>query len=76
MKRLILTILYGLVMLAIIVGLYYVALWVFAELAIPVPLMAVKIVFVIIVLVAIIWLVRVLFGEGGPPNWFFGGPGP
>ena len=58
-------ILWLLVGLCVVVGVYYVAVWVFAQLGIPIPAMALKIVLIIIGLIALIYLIGILSGGGG-----------
>ena len=60
------SILWLLVGLCVIVGVYYVVIWVFGQLGIPIPAMAVKIVLIIIGLIGLIYLIRILFGGGAP----------
>jgi hypothetical protein len=60
-----LAIIYFLIGVCVIFGLYHLILWVFGQIGVPVPAMAVKVVMVILVLVAIAWLIMALFGGGG-----------
>jgi hypothetical protein len=65
MVNIVFAILWGLVGVACLVGLYWLVLWVFNWLGLPVPEKVGKVVLVIIVLLAIIWLATILF-RGGP----------
>jgi hypothetical protein len=65
MAHLIISILWILVAVALLVGLYYVIIWVFEQLGLPLPAMAVKIGFIVIGLLVLIWLISAIFGGGG-----------
>jgi hypothetical protein len=68
MLNLILSVLYLLLFIALLAGLYRVAQWVFAKLSIDVPQQVYTIIGVILVLLVLIWLVTALF-QGGPMPW-------
>jgi hypothetical protein len=63
-------VLYCLIGLCVLVGVFYVVLWVLGKLGIDVPPKAVTIVWVIICLLILIWLIQALFGGGGMPFHF------
>ncbi len=65
MASIAISVLWMLVSVCIIVGLYYVVIWVLEQLGIPVPAMAVKICLLILGLLVLIWLISTLFGAGG-----------
>ena len=55
----------GLIGLCLRVGAVYVALWVFAALGIVLPAMIVKIIWIVVVLVAVLYVYRALKAAGG-----------
>jgi hypothetical protein len=62
-------ILWLLIGLCVIVGAYYAVLWVCAQLGVPLPPMAVKIVLIVIGLLFLIYLITLIAGGGGIPLW-------
>ena len=70
MFSLVIGLLYVLVAIALLVGLYWLAIWVFAKLEISVPERALRVVMVVLVLVVIIWMISALHA-GRPiiPAW-------
>ena len=52
------TILYALLYLAIVVGIIYLVLWVLAKLGIAIPANIVNVIWVILLLLAVIWILE------------------
>jgi len=61
----IVSILWALVSLCIAVGVIYLILWVIGQLGLVIPANIVKIIWVVLVLLAIIWIVQHFFIGGG-----------
>lgn len=69
MGQLIIDIIYVLIAIACVVGLYYLIVWVLEYLGIPVPMMVLRIVFLILALLILAWVVSIFIG-GSPPLAF------
>jgi len=61
----IVTILYALISLAIAVGVIYLILWVLGQLGLSIPPNIVKVIWVILILLVLIWIVEYFFAGGG-----------
>lgn len=62
MGQLIIDVIYVLIAIACVVGLYYLVIWVLDYLGIPVPTMVLRIVFLIIALLILAWVVSIFLG--------------
>jgi hypothetical protein len=62
MGELIIQVIYVLIAIACVVGLYYLVVWVLDYLGIPVPQMVLRIVFLIIALFILAWVVSIFVG--------------
>lgn len=62
MGQLIIDVIYVLIAIACVVGLYYLVVWVLDYLGIPVPAMVLKIVFLILALLILAWVVSIFLG--------------
>lgn len=66
MGQLIIDIIYVLITIACVVGLYYLVVWVLEYLGIPLPVMVLRIVFLIIALLILAWVVSIFLGGAAP----------
>lgn len=66
MGQLIIDVIYVLIAIACVVGLYYLVVWVLEYLGIPVPQMVLRVVFLILGLLILAWVVSIFIG-GAPP---------
>jgi hypothetical protein len=64
--QLIIDIIYVLITIACVVGLYYLVVWVLEYLGIPIPMMVLRIVFLIIALLILAWVVSIFIGGSAP----------
>jgi len=69
MGQLIINVIYVLITIAAVVGLYYLVVWVLEYLGIPIPVMVLRIVFLIIALLILAWVVSLFLG-GSLPGGF------
>lgn len=69
MGQLVIDVIYVLIAIACIVGLYYLVTWVLAYLGIPVPSMVLKIVFLILALLVLAWVVSIFLGGSMPGSF-------
>ena len=66
MGQLIIDIIYVLITIACVVGLYYLVVWVLEYLGIPIPVMVLRIVFLILALLILAWVVSIFIGGSAP----------
>lgn len=66
MGQLIIDVIYVLIAIAVIVGLYYLVVWVLDYLGIPIPMMVLRIVFLILGLLILAWVVSIFLGGSLP----------
>ncbi len=62
MGQLIIDVIYVLIAIACVVGLYYLIVWVLEYLGIPIPQMVLRIVFLILALLILAWVVSIFIG--------------
>ena len=62
MGQIIINVIYVLITIACVVGLYYLVVWVLEYLGIPIPVMVLRIVFLIIALLILAWVVSIFIG--------------
>lgn len=70
MGQLIIDVIYVLIAIACVVGLYYLVVWVLNYLGIPVPTMVLRIVFLILALLILAWVVSIFLGGSMPSSSF------
>lgn len=66
MGQLIIDVIYVLITIACVVGLYYLVIWVLEYLGIPIPMMVLRIVFLILALLILAWVVSIFLGGAAP----------
>lgn len=66
MGQMIIDIIYVLITIACVVGLYYLVVWVLEYLGIPIPVMVLRIVFLILALLILAWVVSIFLGGTAP----------
>ncbi len=66
MGQMIIDIIYVLITIACVVGLYYLVVWVLEYLGIPIPVMVLRIVFLIVALLILAWVVSIFIGGSAP----------
>jgi hypothetical protein len=64
MFHLFVTVIWILIAICVLFGLYYLVIWVLGQLGVAIPPMVLKIVMLIIGLLILLWLVTALFGAG------------
>jgi hypothetical protein len=64
MLHLFVTIIWILIAICVLFGLYYLVVWVLGQLGVAIPAMVLKIIMLIIGLLILLWLVMALFGGG------------
>lgn len=69
MGQLIIDVIYVLIAIACVVGLYYLVVWVLNYLGIPVPTMVLRIVFLILALLILAWVVSIFLGGSTPSSF-------
>jgi hypothetical protein len=62
----IIDVIYVLIAIACVVGLYYLVVWVLEYLGIPIPVMVLRIVFLILALLILAWVVSIFLGGSMP----------
>lgn len=65
MGELILQVIQILIAICCVVGLYYLVVWVLEYLGIPIPVMVLRIIFLILALIILAWVVSIFLGGGG-----------
>jgi len=71
MLHLFVTIIWILIAVCVLFGLYYLVIWVLGQLGVQIPPMVLKITMLIIGLLILLWLVTALFGAGDFPTPFY-----
>ena len=69
MGQLNIDVIYVLIAIACVVGLYYLVIWVLEYLGIPVPGMVLRIVFLILALLILAWVVSIFLGGSMPGSF-------